>query len=160
MVKWLLGGILLVILALISYTIIMTEWGRRILGNPEESSVDDDLPSRVLVGKNGAYWRDYGTHYSMCPVSDDNEPVEPKAIYVRAKWSEFSRQYHDNFIEYSDNPDVKPTQNEPPNCVYPRWEATDKIWICCHGGINCGGCSAYPQNCIERRERHDNADDK
>jgi hypothetical protein len=43
----------------------------------------DGLPERVVVGANGAYWRDFWTHYSMCPVSEDNEPVEPMAIYVR-----------------------------------------------------------------------------
>ena len=43
-----------------------------------------DLPERIVVGANGAYWRDYGDHYSMCPVSDDNDPVEPVAVYVRA----------------------------------------------------------------------------
>lgn len=42
------------------------------------------LPARVVVGANGAYWRDYGQHYSMCPVSDDNDPVEVRAVYVRA----------------------------------------------------------------------------
>ena len=48
----------------------------------------DNLPSRVVVGANGAYWRDYtdSDHpgYSMCPVSEDNEPVEVVAVYVRA----------------------------------------------------------------------------
>jgi hypothetical protein len=43
-----------------------------------------DLPERVVVGANGAYWRDYADHYSMCPVSDDNDPIEPVAIYIRA----------------------------------------------------------------------------
>jgi hypothetical protein len=42
-----------------------------------------DLPARIVVGSNGAYWRDYGDHYSMCPVSDDNDPVEIVAIYNR-----------------------------------------------------------------------------
>ena len=42
-----------------------------------------ELPERVVVGANGAYWRDFGTHYSMCPVSDDNDPVEAVATYVR-----------------------------------------------------------------------------
>jgi hypothetical protein len=41
------------------------------------------LPDRIVVGANGAYWRDYGDHYSMCPVSDDNDPVVPIATYVR-----------------------------------------------------------------------------
>jgi len=43
------------------------------------------LPERVVVGANGAYWRDYGTHYSICPVSEDNDPVEVVAVYVRAE---------------------------------------------------------------------------
>jgi len=50
--------------------------------------VTPNLPSRVVVGANGAYWRDYtdSDHpgYSMCPVSEDNEPVEVVAVYVRA----------------------------------------------------------------------------
>lgn len=46
------------------------------------------LPARVVVGKNGAYWRDYTDDpdlpgYSMCPVSTDNDPVEVVAVYVR-----------------------------------------------------------------------------
>jgi len=47
---------------------------------PESS----DLPQRVVVGANGAYWRDYGDHYSMCPVSEDNEPIEVVAVYEQA----------------------------------------------------------------------------
>lgn len=49
----------------------------------------DDLPDRVVVGKNGAYWRNWDTRpgvlgsYSMCPVSTDNDPIEPVAVYVR-----------------------------------------------------------------------------
>lgn len=39
------------------------------------------LPGRVVVGATGAYWRDYGTHFSMCPTSDDNDPVNTTAIY-------------------------------------------------------------------------------
>ena len=42
-----------------------------------------DLPPRIVVGKNGAYWRDYGDHYSMTVVSTDNDPVEIVAIYNR-----------------------------------------------------------------------------
>lgn len=44
---------------------------------------ENDLPARVVVGENGAYWRDYGDSYSMCPVSTDNDPVVPVAAYVR-----------------------------------------------------------------------------
>ena len=44
-----------------------------------------DLPDRIVVGANGAYWRDYGDSYSMCPVSEDNDPVEVVATYVRAE---------------------------------------------------------------------------
>ena len=43
----------------------------------------DDLPDRVVVGANGAYWRAYVDHYSMCPVSTDNDPVEVVAVYTR-----------------------------------------------------------------------------
>lgn len=41
-----------------------------------------DLPERVVVGANGAYWRDYGDHYSMAVVSEDNDPVNPVTVYV------------------------------------------------------------------------------
>lgn len=44
---------------------------------------DVDLPDRIVVGANGAYWRDYGDYYSMCPVSEDNDPVEVVAVYER-----------------------------------------------------------------------------
>lgn len=40
------------------------------------------FPECVVVDENGAYWREFGDHYSMCPVSDDNEPVHPVAVYV------------------------------------------------------------------------------
>lgn len=40
------------------------------------------LPPRIIVGANGAYWRDYDTHRSMCPVSADNDPIEVVATYV------------------------------------------------------------------------------
>ncbi len=51
-----------------------------------------DLPDSVVVGKNGAYWRHFvdrgpesnGSWYSMCPVSEDNDPVEPVATFVNA----------------------------------------------------------------------------
>lgn len=39
------------------------------------------LPERIVVGSNGAYWRDFVTTYSMCPVSSDNDPVERVAVY-------------------------------------------------------------------------------
>lgn len=41
------------------------------------------LPDLVVVGRDGAYWRDFGDFYSMCPVSTDNDPVVPIAFYVR-----------------------------------------------------------------------------
>jgi len=40
------------------------------------------LPPRIIVGANGAYWRDYDAHRSMCPVSTDNDPIEVVAVYV------------------------------------------------------------------------------
>jgi len=52
------------------------------------AATPDDLPKRVVVGANGAYWREYDDHYSMCPVSDDNDPVVPVAVYVRAALGE------------------------------------------------------------------------
>lgn len=44
-----------------------------------------DLPDRIVVGANGAYWRDFGEFYSMCPVSTDNDPVDVVAVYVRVQ---------------------------------------------------------------------------
>jgi hypothetical protein len=51
--------------------------------DPGEDVVEAGLPQRIVVGANGAYWRDFGSHYSMPPVSEDNDPVRPVAIYVR-----------------------------------------------------------------------------
>ena len=45
---------------------------------------DAALPERVVVDANGAYWRDFGDYYSMCPTSTDNGPVELAALYVRS----------------------------------------------------------------------------
>jgi hypothetical protein len=43
------------------------------------------IPDRVVLGANGAYWRDFSDgFYSMCPNSTDNDPVEPVAVYVLA----------------------------------------------------------------------------
>lgn len=56
----------------------------------KETQVPSDLPAQVVVGANGAYWRDYGTHYSMCPVSDDNDPVEVVAVFKRYDASDTS----------------------------------------------------------------------
>jgi len=44
--------------------------------------IELDLPPRIIVGANGAYWRDYDAHRSMCPVSTDNDPIEVVAVYV------------------------------------------------------------------------------
>jgi hypothetical protein len=51
---------------------------------PRTTVNEAGLPERVVVGANGAYWRDFGDGYSMCPVSTDNDPVIPVAVYVRA----------------------------------------------------------------------------
>jgi hypothetical protein len=45
---------------------------------------ESNLPPRIVVGANGAYWRDFGEFYSMCPVSSDNDPVVVFAVYERA----------------------------------------------------------------------------
>jgi len=51
--------------------------------DPKETPVtDNSLPVRVVVDQNGNYWRDYGSHYSMCPVSEDNEPVTVTMAYI------------------------------------------------------------------------------
>jgi len=59
-------------------------WMQRNLEPRILPATEDAMPERIVVGKNGAYWRDFGTHYSMCPVSTDNDPIEPFAVYVRA----------------------------------------------------------------------------
>lgn len=61
----------------------------------------DELPARVVVGKNGAYWRVFEPDgvgvlepmYSMCPVSADNESVEVIAVYEPPRtsfWNEIT----------------------------------------------------------------------
>lgn len=52
------------------------------------------LPDRVVVDDHGHYWRDYGTHLSMCPVSDENVATVIVAAYLpqeiyerRAEWA-------------------------------------------------------------------------
>lgn len=42
-----------------------------------------DLPERVVVDQHGHYWRDYGMHWSMPPVSDENVATEAIAVYAR-----------------------------------------------------------------------------
>ena len=36
-----------------------------------------NYPIRVVVDQHGHYWRDYGDHWSMCPVSDENVATDP-----------------------------------------------------------------------------------
>jgi len=45
--------------------------------------LEDNLPQRIVVGANGAYWREFDGFYSMPVVSDDNDPVEIVAVYER-----------------------------------------------------------------------------
>jgi len=63
----------------------------------------NDFPNRIVVGANGAYWRDYGDGYSMCPVSTDNDPVQIVAVYVPLEKLEHMREYaqHDLFCSFS-----------------------------------------------------------
>lgn len=49
--------------------------------------------------------------------------------------------------EKSPTQDGRPAENEPPWCRFPRYDTTDRIWVCCHGGTSCGGCHAWPNNC-------------
>lgn len=51
-------------------------------------STTTDLPQRIVVGANGAYWLDFGSHYSMPRVSDDNDRVEVQAVYSLASQPE------------------------------------------------------------------------
>jgi hypothetical protein len=41
------------------------------------------LPIRVVVDQHGHYWRDYGDHWSMCPVSDENVATDPVTEFFR-----------------------------------------------------------------------------
>lgn len=43
-----------------------------------------------------------------------------------------------------------PTSKEKPYCTYPLWSDIDQVWVCCHGGTNCGGCSAFPNACVDK----------
>jgi hypothetical protein len=43
-----------------------------------------NLPIRVVVDQHGHYWRDYGDHWSMCPVSEENRSTEPVAEFYLA----------------------------------------------------------------------------
>lgn len=43
----------------------------------------DCLPIRVVVDQHGHYWRDYGDHWSMCPVSDENTATWPVTEFYR-----------------------------------------------------------------------------
>lgn len=50
---------------------------------PETPAVPSvDLPERIIVDARGNYWREYPNHYSMCPVSDDNDAIVVLAAYV------------------------------------------------------------------------------
>lgn len=83
---------------------------------------ESNLPERIVVGANGAYWRYFepdgvGTtepFYSMCPVSSDNDPVEPVAVYVRQAPSEAKGEW--NTRRYGWNPvskaDVMPCSSQ------------------------------------------------
>ena len=55
----------------------------------------EQLPSRIVVDQHGHYWRDFGDYWSMCPVSTENVATEAVAIYVRAKWSEASKELNE-----------------------------------------------------------------
>lgn len=44
----------------------------------------DMKPPRIAVDGLGYYWRVYPTHWSMCPVNPDNNPIpEPVTYYER-----------------------------------------------------------------------------
>ena len=58
-----------------------------------------DLPDRIVVGANGAYWRDYGTFYSMPPASTDNEPIDVIAVYERLAPAAASAELADMLVE-------------------------------------------------------------
>lgn len=62
---------------------IADELGVYLVDDPTpDGSLAASLPSRVVVDAKGAYWRDFGTHFSMCPVSDDNETIAAVAVYT------------------------------------------------------------------------------
>lgn len=94
---------------------------------------EEVYPWRVVVGANGAYWRDYGTYYSMCPVSVDNDPVVPVAIYVRVATCGFCGK-----------PGV-PDPHEPGWVMDPCIANLPGVeWACCGHGVPGGHLnSAY-----------------
>ena len=46
------------------------------------AKVRADLPKRVIVDQHGHYWRDFGTHLSMPPVSDENLETTTEGRYL------------------------------------------------------------------------------
>ena len=48
----------------------------------DKSFTINSLPKRVVIDAKGNYWRDFGTHFSMCPVSEDNNTIDVVAEFV------------------------------------------------------------------------------
>ena len=50
----------------------------------DKPRIPDLLIKRVVIDANGHYWRDFGTHFSMCPVtvSGDNDKVNIVAEFL------------------------------------------------------------------------------
>lgn len=50
-----------------------------------------DLPERVVVDQHGHYWRDYETHLSMPPVSEETAgpDLRDKALDAYDAWSRY-----------------------------------------------------------------------
>lgn len=40
----------------------------------------------IIMDARGFYWRRYPEHLSMCPTTDDNEPVEVATVYLPAEF--------------------------------------------------------------------------
>lgn len=70
-----------------------------------------DLPDTVVVDQQGAYWRNFGSHYSMCVVSTHNDPIEVQAVYARLDGT-FAKRIADEALASQDTkPEVgTPTQ--------------------------------------------------
>lgn len=54
------------------------------------------LPPRVIVDQHGHYWRDYGDHLSMPPVSDENVATDVAATFYLVTEESLARALEGN----------------------------------------------------------------
>lgn len=57
------------------------------------------LPARVVVGKNGAYWRDFGDHYSLIEFARQQVANAREQQVARASEAEFWRGRAGAFVD-------------------------------------------------------------